>query len=506
MKLFTVAACPTMKGVRHVAWAAMFRQVALLLQLVTATLCSTITFIQEPQRFAVLEGRSATMACTVSNLQPYHVVLWYRSGILLSNGTVIVGHQLDPSRYAIMVNANSGQYNLHISAVSPSDDHSYRCVVNSLDHGEVREVLRSEAARLEVYNLPANTYPECLPLAKPNFTEGESATISCKSERANPPVILTWKRGIKTISQVDYDDTETGFRSLRHTFVADSSLNGAFFECHLSSAADSDYVPLCSLGPLNVIYKPRVELERQTELVYPDEEVTFQCNAEANPRGQYEWIISPQIPEERTRFESDKRHLIITAHKSDNGTTITCNVSNTVGSTSASVLMTVLPERVETTENPRVTILTSPTSRPKTSTDIPPYQPGMGTGENVTLNPEILAIIIGIIGLLILIVLVITLGYLCRCFPVQHKGTYDGSVYGSTFGPNYGPNERPIWDQTSIYFEPKDHLKELSTWQRTNRPVWQRNVSVQVPHVEEEDPPYQEIGQDWDDGTYTMQI
>ena len=199
--------------------------------------------------------------------------------------------------------------------------------------------------------------------------------------------------------------------------------------------------------------------------------------------------------------------MIISPRDIDNGTLITCNVSNAIGSLSSSLVMIVQPVSLQTT-TPKSNVSTVVTIRPKTSTDIPEYKPDVGSSasETVPLSPEILAIIIGIIGLLILIVLVITLGYLCRCFPVQHKGSDDNSVYGSTFGPNYGPNERPIWDQTSIYFEPKDHLRELNTWQRTNRPVWQRNVSVQVPHVEEEDPPYQEIGQDWDDGTYTMQI
>ncbi|XP_030847636.1 kin of IRRE-like protein 2 [Strongylocentrotus purpuratus] len=483
----------------------------IMLHLALGALCQTAQFTVQPRPVAVLEGRAATMDCSISNLNARHVVLWYRGGILLSNGTAIVGHQLNATRYSIMVNTNSGQYNLHIRSVSKSDDHSYLCAVQSISAAGVAvEVLRSRSARLEIYHLPdRKRFPLCEPLTKLNYTEGEFVTILCKSERANPPVTLKWTRNGILISQVEIDDTvTTGYRTLRHRFQADASLNGASFECHASSEADDTYAEHCVLDGLNILYKPRVSLDKINEAVHADEEFVFQCIADANPEpSHYFWKRSPEIPAERVKFSQDKTQMMINPRDIDNGTLITCNVSNAIGSLSSSLLMIVQPVIVETT-TPKSNDSTVVTIRPKTSTDIPPYKPDVGSSasETVPLSPEILAIIIGIIGLLILIVLVITLGYLCRCFPVQHKGSYDNSVYGSTFGPNYGPNERPIWDQTSIYFEPKDHLRELNTWQRTHRPVWQRNVSVQVPHVEEEDPPYQEIGQDWDDGTYTMQI
>ena len=332
--------------------------------------------------------------------------------------------------------------------------------------------------------------------------------IQCKSERANPPVTLKMMRNGKTISQVMINDTIPGFRILQHSFEVDSSLNDAIFECHSSSDADSTYAPSCEYNRLNVLYRPRVVLERDPNAVHPGEAITFQCNIDSNPaHSSIMWKRVPEIDAERVRFSRDHKQMTIIPRESDNNTAITCNATNSLGSLSSSVNLMLLPvPQVATT--PKSNVSTIVTLRPKTSTDITAYKPDVGSSasETVPLSPEILAIIIGIIGLLILIVLVITLGYLCRCFPVQHKGTYDGSVYGSTFGPNYGPTDRPIWDQTSIYFEPKDHLKELNTWQRTHRPVWQRNVSVQVPHVDDEEPPYQEIGQDWDDGTYTMQI
>ena len=76
----------------------------IVLQLMLVALSDCVEIVQEPQHVAVLEGRAATMDCKVSNLDASNVVLWYRSGLILSNGTSIVGHNMDSSRYSIMVN------------------------------------------------------------------------------------------------------------------------------------------------------------------------------------------------------------------------------------------------------------------------------------------------------------------------------------------------------------------------------------------------------------------
>ena len=99
-----------------------------------------------------------------------------------------------------------------------------------------------------------------------------------------------------------------------------------------------------------------------------------------------------------------------------------------------------------------------------------------------------------------MVVLVVLVVITCRCRPQSPKtvSQMPQMIYGQ-----YGPSSVQGWEQGSIYFEPKDRIsvRDMPSWQRPA--PWHRSVAVQVPWIEE--PPYEEIGQNWDEGM-TLEI
>lgn len=481
----------------------------LLFQVSWCIVTSTPSFKQEPEQRSALAKGDVTFDCVVRDLVPNrHFVQWFRGQSAITNNSevLIVSSNPDSRRISVIADPSEGQYNLFISNVQQSDDLTYICKV----HDIIRDVpvLESNGVRLEVHTVPAEHYPQCNPLEKPEFDEGSNITIFCTSERSNPPVLLQWYQGGRVIEGAKLDDSDPGFRSLRYVIKTDYTHNNAIFQCKMTTSAIASLERSCSLGPLRVLYKPRVGLLLPEGDIEDGQQIQLECRSDAvpDPFG-YRWSSTVPLRDHEKDTLRNGKVLLLTVSVRLNGTKIWCNASNIQGSgMSNKVTLHVHPKGQTTTED-STTDQKGDKFKPtrKLSPEpVGPDDPGSVSAPEPGLSSRLLLLIIGILSLMLIILLLVLIFYTCRSY--QTNGNHS-IIYGAPSSICNGTNIDRAWDQSSVYFEPRDQISvgEAPTWLRTPKPPqWRRNVAVQVPFVE--DPPYAEIEQDWDDGVYTLQI
>lgn len=474
----------------------------ILLNFLISLSSGTPSFSRMPEEKSALTGGDVTFHCTVDGLEDRHVVQWKRGGTIITNNSEVL---TDPDKIRVITDPSMGLYNLQISNVKQSDDLDYKCVV--YDQNDNTEVLESNPVRLEVHTVPDQKYPDCDPLEEPLFVEGDELTILCKSQRANPPVLLQWYKGGENIQGASLNDEPAGYRTLSYTFTINYKDDGAIFQCKMTTSAIESFEKSCSLGPLVIVYKPRVQLSLPEEPIQDGMQIQLDCDDDAKPEAfQYEWYSSIPLSDDQMTLVRNRRVMLLTVSASLNGTTISCNATNIYGSgMSNTVTLFVQPKQDTSTEDTGSDDKTKLTP----STDInkvKPGEPGMGSVSSPSpgLSSRLLLLIIGILSLMLIVLLLVLIFYTCRSY--QTNGNHS-IIYGAPSSVCNGTNIDRAWDQTSVYFEPRDQISvhEAPTWIRTPKPPqWRRNVAVQVPF--QEDPPYAEIEQDWDDGVYTLQI
>ncbi|XP_071849574.1 cell adhesion molecule 4-like [Apostichopus japonicus] len=485
----------------------MFSCIVILLMCVVCYSNGELEFSTEPVQRTVLAGADITLPCIVNDFQPErHVVLWYRSGLLISNNTKVLSQ--DSGRITVSADPTIGQYNLHINNVEPSDDHMYGCSVSDVER-DGEELLTSDPIRLEVESTPSSEYPRCSPLEKGDYVEGEEVTITCMSERANPPVALQWYQGSNKMENTLTDSQ--GFRTATQTFQVASTHNGDIFQCKMTTPAIAKYEKSCTVGPLSVLYKPRVSLVTSVNLYRDGDRVQLTCDAHANPDPyEYRWGI-PDVLSERDDvvFAQNERVISFTASKELNGSEISCNATNRYGygvSNSISLLVTSQNSSIVKEGPSKV-----PQDPNRNNVDAEALSPeSEASASPPRLNNFLLLLIIGMLCTLI-ISLSLVLIWLMRRNHLRSTNT-SRVVYNGPYAVCNGNTIERAWDHNSIYYEPQDQISVVydPMWQSLPNPPrqggrQQRNVAVQVP-FREEDPHYAQIECDWDDDHGTLEL
>ncbi|KAJ8042640.1 Kin of IRRE-like protein 1 [Holothuria leucospilota] len=463
---------------------------------------SELQFRTQPQQKTALAGADVTLPCIVEDLQPRHAVLWYRAEFLIARNTDITTPQ-DSGRITVAADRTIGQFDLHISNVAPSDDMTYKCAV--LDTTTDQEVLQSSPIRLEIESTPGAEYPKCIePPDKTEYLEGEEISMNCTSERANPPVSILWYQGGTQIKSMKPMLDVNGFRTATYTFVVEPRYNGAVFQCKLTTEAIPGYEKSCTIGPLSVVYQPRVTLVRDQESYQEGEIIQLTCEADANPEPfQYKWSSFLHEENHSFQFSQNDKVVVFPASLDMNGDTLACNATNRYGySVSNSVTLRITPKPAEaevTDPNPSTD---SKERKKKIQIDFvaKATQPSP-TG----LNNWLLLLIIAILSLLIIVLFIVLVLQVCRNYQANSS---NGAIYSGASAICNGNNIDRAWDQTSVYFEPQDQISVVydPAWTRQNSQSYQgqRNIGVQVPFVEE--PHYAEIELDWDEEHGTLEL
>ncbi|XP_077866871.1 cell adhesion molecule 2-like [Saccoglossus kowalevskii] len=319
-------------------------------------------FSRPPEDLSVSEGNTVELQCEVSDLQSGHFVQWIKSGIAISfpNRTCNTGRLRDifvigePSRYTMNGDFTRGEFNLRIANTIRSEDQGeYRCIVND-DFGPVS---LSPVVRLTVNLVSVAEYPNCLPVTtRKAYMEGDILNTECTFRNSQPLPVLAWARNNVYVSTGDR--VYQTLPDTRREWALTAEDNGAVFTCVATGAA----LPVsqtCTIGPIEVYYKPETTVIPQIADVTAGESITFTCSVSANPEPPtYLWDIDGvplNLDSGRYHLSTDRTVLtILRTVDSDDNMVVACSVENIAGSSSATSVLFVSSSPSRPTSTPVV--------------------------------------------------------------------------------------------------------------------------------------------------------
>ncbi|XP_071944284.1 cell adhesion molecule 4-like [Antedon mediterranea] len=290
---------------------------------------ATIEFKEQPSDGRVDLGKDHTFSCIVNGMDNQQYLAWLKDGVLIrtQEARITIGYS----------NIKIGKLTtLTLNKLLKSDRGRYQCVVISTETNSIEE--RSLEAILTVLSQPSSIYPLCSG-HEDNIAIGSVITISCISERVEPPVNLTISRNMNIVKNgVSFVENEK-LQMLLKTRKED---NRAIFTCHQTSPLAPESESTCSIGPLNVQYKPEIQLQ-YTNPVIPERETILFCQTSSNPPvGTYNWKIEPNFA--KSDYSIDETGQVLKLIKPSivhNGTNITCTAVNKIGKSSSTVTILV---------------------------------------------------------------------------------------------------------------------------------------------------------------------
>ncbi|XP_071944266.1 uncharacterized protein [Antedon mediterranea] len=358
------------------------------------------------------ENGRAYITCSFKNRDKVlQTPAWQRDG-----KTIVLGKNNNDRFYTVLQDGVIDSYNLIIENVERTDgEYKYTCVL--LDN-EGNIIIESLPTTLKIKQLPGLQYPAFEPL-KEKYQAGSQIEITCFTEKTENSVsTLTLYQDGEKLNAYDADDS---YQKIKYKFIAQVEDNSKSFRCHLSNSILSEGRNKTT-GLLNIQFKPN--LRKDEYKVEPDSEQILR-------------IKKPS--------------------KANNGSSLTCIVTNDVGSGSSTAVLRVLKQ------SPPPTILPPATEHPKSPID------------ELTL-----AIIIAAAGgCSVLIILIIIL-------PMYYR-----YLRNCLFQPNIDITGTQI-AQPDIYFEPKDSIRPpLPTPDHVEQ--WRISVGIQV-SPESNEHSYTEVG------------
>lgn len=280
-------------------------------------------FATQPTPQTAVIGSTVVLPCRVINKMGH--LQWTKNGFGLGTERELFGF----SRYAMIGSDDEGDFSLRIQPVSLLDDGLYQCQVSASDGVPG---IRSRAARLTVHVPPD---PPVLAPAALNATAGVPVTLVCESSGGRPAPEIQWmdnskRETIRTGSSVETEPLEDGMRvrvRSRLTFTPRRAHHNSSITCLTSNQALSS--PLTSTVHLSVYFPPEVRLRVRSPLLVEGDDATFVCSARANPDVvTYRWYHNS----EELANETSRTLMVRRITRSFHQDSVSCEVSNTVGS------------------------------------------------------------------------------------------------------------------------------------------------------------------------------
>ncbi|XP_033118867.1 titin-like [Anneissia japonica] len=224
-----------------------------------------VEFREEPKSAVVTAGEDKPFVCAVSGMLDQHQFAWYKGNTQLTHGEYITSTPGNERLLVTQLETSLGNTSiLTVNDVVSSDSGAYTCAI----FNPSGRYLRSEPAKLVVRSLPGSHYPLCS-VSKTIAVVGSEITLTCKSENVQPPVDLTWtednkiiRDGTSTLKTVDEVMNE-------FTLLLAKDNHGMKFICKQTSDLMPSNHSYCSVGPLNVRYRPYVKIQHTyTSLSY----------------------------------------------------------------------------------------------------------------------------------------------------------------------------------------------------------------------------------------------
>eukprot|EP00064_Thunnus_orientalis_P003252 superscaffoldBa00000257_g3261 len=282
-------------------------------------------FSQQPQDQVVVAGQSVTLPCVIVGYRG--MVQWTKDGLALGGERDLPGW----TRYSLMGDPLSGEHSLLIDSAELADDAVYECQAT-------QAALRSHRAKLTVLVPPSDPVVEGGPVVR--LKAHTPHNLTCRASGAKPAAEITWYRDGEVMETAIYSKTpmEDGKRETAVSMlpiVPEDSDSGRTYTCRvLNPAAPAGRQTSITI---NVQHPPSVTLSVQPQTVTEGAKVLFICSASAHPEiTGYRWSKGG-VPISEANGDS----LEVTVDYSYFTDPVSCEVSNSVGSTNVSTLVDV---------------------------------------------------------------------------------------------------------------------------------------------------------------------
>uniref|UniRef100_A0A4W4GLA2 Ig-like domain-containing protein n=1 Tax=Electrophorus electricus TaxID=8005 RepID=A0A4W4GLA2_ELEEL len=282
-------------------------------------------FSQQPQDQVVVAGQSVTLPCVIVGYRG--MVQWTKDGLALGGERDLPGW----TRYSLMGDPLSGEHSLVIDTAELADDAIYECQAT-------QAALRSHRAKLTVLVPPSDPVVEGGPVVR--LKAHAPHNLTCRASGAKPAAEITWYRDGEVMHTAIYSKMlmEDGKRETAVSLLPmepEDRDSGRTYTCRvLNPAAPAGRQTSVTI---NVQHPPSVTLSVQPQTVLEGAKVLFICSATANPEiTGYRWSKGG-VP----ISEAKGNTLEVTVDHSYFTDPVSCEVSNSVGSTNVSTLVDV---------------------------------------------------------------------------------------------------------------------------------------------------------------------
>uniref|UniRef100_H3ANM6 Kirre like nephrin family adhesion molecule 3, like n=1 Tax=Latimeria chalumnae TaxID=7897 RepID=H3ANM6_LATCH len=293
---------------------------------VCVCVCQAAYFSQQPEDQVIIAGQSVTLTCVIVGYRG--MVQWTKDGLALGGERDLPGW----SRYSIIGDPAAGEHNLRIDSAEIVDDAVYECQAT-------QAALRSHQAQLTIYVPPEDARIDDGPVMK--LKAHTPYNLTCRAPGAKPAAKITWYRDGELQDSAVYSKKVLLNDGKRETAVSTLLItpsekdSGQTFTCRVTNLA----VPSGKQNSvtLNIQYPPAVTLSVQPQTVREGERVKFLCSASANPEVTgYRWAKGGVLISDVSgdSHEATVDHSYFTEP-------VSCEVTNSVGSTNISTLVDV---------------------------------------------------------------------------------------------------------------------------------------------------------------------
>uniref|UniRef100_H2RJJ8 Kirre like nephrin family adhesion molecule 3, like n=1 Tax=Takifugu rubripes TaxID=31033 RepID=H2RJJ8_TAKRU len=286
-----------------------------------ATTTHAAYFSQQPQDQVVISGQPVTLPCVIVGYRG--MVQWTKDGLALGGERDLPGW----TRYSLMGDPVSGEHSLLIDSAELADDAVYECQATQAG-------LRSHRAKLTVLVPPSDPVVEGGPVVR--LKAHTPHNLTCKASGAKPAAEITWYRDGEVMETAIYSKTpmEDGKRENAVSLlpiIPEDSDTGRTYTCRVLNPA----------APAGQQTSVTINVQRECPTYH------FSVNTRIPARRKLFFLTTTQIRSYRSPSggvpisEANGDSLEVTVDYSYFTDPISCEVSNSVGSTNVSTLVDV---------------------------------------------------------------------------------------------------------------------------------------------------------------------
>ena len=234
-----------------------------------------------------------------------------------------------------------GEYILFNDNAQDNAAGDYSCEIYDNTTNEVPSLIARDTATVYVIRTPAEYGIIQVSIAQPmdntRIRTGTNVTLQCVAPHVGFTFRMAWLRNGRPVGSMSDHINGQNMLESTYSFVATPADNDAVFDCSLFSPNFQDFHIRHKSDPLNVVFKPLVNLIVNQINVMQGGNTELHCDATGNPSMIIQWMFTPeQIPQ-----RSDDGRRVVLTDLQPGIINATCTALNSEGVTYAWTLITV---------------------------------------------------------------------------------------------------------------------------------------------------------------------